>query len=405
MSHVESRRSGKSFVAVITDPAHPAKRWTKSFPTRQAAEDFVADQEHDRRHGNFISRPSARRPLGERFELWLDSAVNLRDSTFARDEHYGRRYVLPVFGGLAVEDITHELIQGWVRDMMAAGYAAGTIHKAHQVLSKTMASALKAREVRHNPCKDTVLPTIEREEQMFLTPDQLRALADCIDPRYRSWVVFAGFTGLRAGEAFGLQAGRVQPYKGTVEVVDNLVVVGSAHKVHNPKTRAGRRVVPMPGFVTEMMAELVERKKPTDLVWTSPEGRPIRLGNFRKRYFLKAAVDAGLGEFSRCPGESCTRCKRELDGSPRKRRTVPKHYDGVRIHDLRHTAISYWIHNGANRLEVARRAGHSSVTTVEDIYGHLFPLDDDPTLNKLDSFGRDAFGVGPQRPRRLRSIG
>ena len=46
---------------------------------------------------------------------------------------------------------------------------------------------------------------------------------------------------------------------------------------------------------------------------------------------------------------------------------------GLRIHDLRHTAVALWIAAGASPKEVAARAGHTSVSFVLDRYGHYFP--------------------------------
>jgi hypothetical protein len=40
--------------------------------------------------------------------------------------------------------------------------------------------------------------------------------------------------------------------------------------------------------------------------------------------------------------------------------------DGLRIHDLRHTAVALWIAAGASPKEVAQRAGHTSVSFVLD---------------------------------------
>jgi integrase len=59
------------------------------------------------------------------------------------------------------------------------------------------------------------------------------------------------------------------------------------------------------------------------------------------------------------------------------------------VHDLRHTAVSLWIAAGANPKEVARRAGHTSVRTVFDVYGHLLPDADDALVDALDALARD----------------
>jgi integrase len=40
--------------------------------------------------------------------------------------------------------------------------------------------------------------------------------------------------------------------------------------------------------------------------------------------------------------------------------------EGLRIHDLRHTAVALWIAAGAGPKEVATRAGHTSVSFTLD---------------------------------------
>ena len=59
--------------------------------------------------------------------------------------------------------------------------------------------------------------------------------------------------------------------------------------------------------------------------------------------------------------------------------------DGLRIHDLRHTAVALWIAAGANPKEVAARAGHASVSFTLDRYGHLYPEADLNLRERLDA--------------------
>ena len=68
----------------------------------------------------------------------------------------------------------------------------------------------------------------------------------------------------------------------------------------------------------------------------------MRSANFRHRTWQPAAIAAGFGELVT-----------DSDGR--------EHYEGLRVHDLRHTAVAFWIAAGAKPLEIARRAGHSSV--------------------------------------------
>jgi integrase len=70
--------------------------------------------------------------------------------------------------------------------------------------------------------------------------------------------------------------------------------------------------------------------------------------------------------------------------------TVAAGLPGLRIHDLRHTAVALWIAAGASPKEVAQRAGHTSVSFVLDRYGHLFPESDAALRERLDVLFRQA---------------
>ena len=126
-----------------------------------------------------------------------------------------------------------------------------------------------------------------------------------------------------------------------------------------PKTRASRRTVGLPRFeVEELAAHLAEPGEPEGFVFTAPQGGPLGVTGFRARVWRPATRAAGL--------------------------------DGLRIHDLRHTAVALWIAAGASPKEVAVRAGHTSTSFVLDRYGHLFPESDAALRDRLEVLFRGA---------------
>jgi integrase len=75
---------------------------------------------------------------------------------------------------------------------------------------------------------------------------------------------------------------------------------------------------------------------------------------------------------------------------------------GLRIHDLRHTAVALWTAAGATPKEVAVRAGHTSVSFTLDRYGHLYPEADTTLRDRLEALhaaARPAGGVVIQFPQ------
>ena len=67
-----------------------------------------------------------------------------------------------------------------------------------------------------------------------------------------------------------------------------------------------------------------------------------------------------------------------------------EHYEGLRPHDLRHSAVALWIAAGASPKEIATRVGHTSVSVVLDRYGHLLPGTEERVTDALEELGRTA---------------
>ncbi len=89
--------------------------------------------------------------------------------------------------------------------------------------------------------------------------------------------------------------------------------------------------------------------------WCSVRPRVVACGSrpLRRRFWLPAVARGGLG--------------------------------GVRIHDLRHTAVALWIATGANPNQISGRAGHTSVSFTLDRDRHPFEDADETLAGRLDS--------------------
>jgi integrase len=114
---------------------------------------------------------------------------------------------------------------------------------------------------------------------------------------------------------------------------------------------------PGPGRVPDC-AHLADVGDPSDHVFIAPNGGPLRVTAFRARAWRPATKAAAL--------------------------------DGLRIHDLRHTAVALWIAAGASPKEVAALAGHTSVSFTLDRYGHLYPDSYATLRDRLDALHSSA---------------
>ena len=345
--------------AWLADRLAVASSYYRQNRRKADAERFRSTTEVELGVGDWVDPRRGRITLREWVEQWWATTVDLRPSSRARDEAYLRSQILPAFGDLPLAAIDHLAIRAWVADLSTRRKPA-TVHKVAGILQKVLGDAVDSGLIARNPAERVRLPRIERREMRFLTPAQVADLADAIDRRYRVAVILGAYGGLRAGELFGLRAQRVDPLHQHVQIVEIATHVRGHLHVGPPKTRASHRTVPIPKFVAAELAEHLKviGARPDDLVFPAPQGGHVRLELWRRRIWTPAVDAAGLAP--------------------------------LRPHDLRHTAVALWIAAGASPKEIATRAGHTSVVTVLDRYGHLLPGHEDKVNDALDAMARDA---------------
>lgn len=132
------------------------------------------------------------------------------------------------------------------------------------------------------------------------------------------------------------------------------------------KTTGSKRRVSLPRFLREEIAVHLTAYpvRPEGLVFTSPEGEPLRRTTFRRRIWLPAIEAAGVGP--------------------------------LRFHDLRHSHAALLIAQGEHPKVIADRLGHASPTVTMSVYAHLFPGLDEDAAARLDQ-SRSAVLTDPRR--------
>jgi integrase len=177
----------------------------------------------------------------------------------------------------------------------------------------------------------------EFDERRFLSREQLARLLAEIPARWRALFELLASTGLRISEAIGLRV--MDAALGTDAPcvhVRRAIVNG---QLTAPKSRHGRRSIPISLELADRLRELAAGRGETELLFLGAQGAVLRPGNLRYRVLIPAAERAG----------------------------VP----WARFHTLRHTCAAMLIDAGASPLRLQRWMGHHSAAFTLDTYGHL----------------------------------
>lgn len=330
------------------------KEVSRQFDTKRKAEDWHSRQQVDLSDGSFAAPARGRITVSEWADRMLHGSPHLKDKTLVGYETNLRLHILPAIGDLQIGQLDKSAVKTLVGGLTADGKGAGTVRNVKNTLSGLCEFAIDAGAIKTNPCKGVKTPKPPADEMQFLNASQVATLADSIDPRWRTLIVFAAYAGLRAGEISALRVGRLDLMRGKVNVVESASEVRG--KLFNGQTKTyENRTVSLPPFLQNMLAEHIADRAsdPAAFVFQSPEGGQIRHSSWTRRFFAPATHEAGL--------------------------------NGFRFHDLRHTCAALLISLGAHPRAIMERLGHSSVTVSLDRYGHLFPGLDEALTEGLNS--------------------
>ncbi len=299
--------------------------------------------------GRWTAPERGRVTVGEWSARWLEGLHHLKPSTRARYANLLSTHVLPVWGPVPLTAVTHADVGAWLAKLSATGLAPATVRGAHRVFALLLTLAVRDDRIARNPADGVSLPRARRVEPRFLTRAEVERLATAAGGEGDVVRVLA-LTGLRIGEAAALRVGRVDLLRRRVEVVEAVAEVSGRLEWGTPKSHAARSV-PLARSLVEPLARRCQGKGPGDLVLTAPRGGPLRPRAYRRRFDVAAGA-AGL--------------------------------EGLRVHDLRHTAASLAVSSGANVKAVQRMLGHASAAMTLDVYSGLFDDDLDALADRLD---------------------
>jgi integrase len=326
------------------------------YATKTAAKDAMRQAQADKLRGEQLVPRGGRLLVADFVDIWLPGyEASLKPSAAHSEPSRIRNHVLPLLGQYELDEVDPLTVQRWVANLLAGKgpssngrprkpIAVKTVHNCHGILFGIMQAAVRQRLIRSNPCSDTQLPKRVHKEMRFLTEPETGRLLAALPPHWRPLVLLLIATGLRWGEAVGLQVGQVD----VLAKVPSLRVIRALHELSGsarivftePKTARSRRTVTFTKQVADVLLGLVAGKDREDLVFHAPRGGPARTRNFR-RTWLKATAKAGLA--------------------------------GLRVHDLRHSHAAALISAGVPLTAIQHRLGHSSIAVTSDLYGHLLP--------------------------------
>lgn len=326
------------------------QKWEKAGPTKRLAEHLLTKRISEL-HAGII--PVETKILFREFaEKWLAdyAKISVKPSTYSSYCDIFRLHLTPHLGHLLLSRVAPVCIQVLVARKLEDGLSPKSVVNMLVPLKEMYRHAREWGYVQHDPTLAVKRPRIEHEEMDFLTHAEIRKFLEAVRPEFHTLFLTAILTGMRRGELLALKWGDIDWQSGQICVRRSLYKGSFV----SPKSRNGvRRIIMSDVLAGNLEYDRRLANPEHELVFCTPEGKPLDADNLVKREFHPALERAGIRR--------------------------------IRFHDLRHTFASLLIANGEDIKFVQSMLGHASATTTLDRYGHLFPGTQRDASRRLDN--------------------
>jgi integrase len=302
-----------------------------------------------------IAPPTSSPRLSDFLAKWL-AAVKpaLRPSTYVSYEGVVRLHLVPEIGRLTLDKLSIDHIANLLtRKQSDPRLSPTTVRYVLLVLRIALNKAVRWGLIARNLATLVDPPRVVHKEARVLAPEDTSKLLDAArgEP-IEGLIVVAVSTGMRLGEALGLQWNDIDLERRHLRINKSLQrVSGLGQVLSETKTRRGRRSLVMPVIAVEALrthrAEQIGRRRAAgsawnekDFVFTSSTGQPLDQRNVQRVF------------------------RRLL-----RRAKLPR----MRFHDLRHSCASLLLAQHTDPRVIMETLGHSNISVTMNMYAHVMP--------------------------------
>lgn len=295
------------------------------------------------------------------FESFIDTYTadmknRLKETTWHTKEHIIRTKLLPYFAKRKMNSIQPKDIIAWqnemikCRDKNGEAYSPVYLKTLHNQLSAIFNHAVRFYGLKDNPAaKVGNMGKAKAREMLFWTQEEYKKSSEEMMGKPVSFYAFEMryWCGIREGELLALTPADFDFEKRTVTINKSYQRLNGQDLITTPKTEKSNRVITMPQFLAEEIQDYLKM-----LYGIGPDDRMFTV----TKSYLHREMDRGAKEA----------------GVPR-----------IRIHDIRHSAVSLLIDMGFSATAIADRVGHESIDITYN-YAHLFPSKQAEMADKLN---------------------
>ena len=359
--------------------AKEGKKIREEFPTQAAAVGWRADAQTQLRKGTM--RAPTQTTIALAWVQWVKDAQAgvirarggdpYKPAAIRTYSQSMRLRVLDELGSYRLSALDRVMLQDYVDRLVAAEWSPSTVQGALLPLRALYVRAMERGEVAVNPTSGLRMPRIPKGRDRVAPPEEAARLIAALPQADQPLWATAMYAGLRRGELQALRWEDVDLERGVIDVRRSWDYFEGEQL---PKSRSGRRTVPVPGVLRAFLLRHRMVSMGEGLVFPREPGGTVPFAPTATDKRAKAAWKRG---------NDAVRAEAEEEGVEVDPARL---LNAITPHEARHTYASLMIQAGVNAKALSTYMGHSSISFTWDRYGHLMPGNEAEAGDLLDAY-------------------
>lgn len=274
--------------SVFVGKAVGADKLTKSEARRHADEIIRKSGVNTEEHFNRVCAVETGETFRQQAQLWLRKAEHrnrkpVKASTLSNWKYQLEKWVLPELGDLHLADVKNSAMKHLVEKLVSAKLSPGSIQNICQIPKLVLASCVNDEGERVYQYKFNAefidAPAVRNQRRPVFTSEQVFKIVETAEGKYKMLFALLAGTGLRAGEALGLEIGKhISDDCSLIRIRQNLWRI----QIQSPKTENAIRDIDVHPALAEMLKQFIGDRKDGFLFQNCVGGFPLQTNILRR---------------------------------------------------------------------------------------------------------------------------
>lgn len=353
MAKYKKRSDGRYVTSIMLNLDGEKKKKYVYGKTIKEVDDKIAELRSQANKGIVVDDRSI--TLAQWAQMWYSLYKSNKSANTQEMYSLMVKHIVNKLGDYRLADLKKYMLQELLNEKIAEGHIR-TAETIRLTLKQLISAAIDEQYIYVDITKGLSVPKEQKAEKEPLSDDEIKSIMDAdLSVKERAFLYLLLYTGIRKGEALALSCSDLDFNGNKIKIDKNLIYVDHRAEIKNsPKSAAGRRNIPLPGVLVDVLKEYISKLEEYEILFPQIKKNDYMTTSSFMKFWKGIKNKVGISR-------------------------------NITPHLLRHTYATRLYYAGIDIKQAQYLLGHSSISVTLGIYTHLDKQQNENSIQKLEN--------------------